>query len=417
MSFSAALTGLAANQQKLAVIGNNLANINTVAFKASDIRFGDLLSQSSSSSGNNPAQVGIGVTTGTITSNFTQGGIDSTGVNTHVAIQGNGFFMVGTDDTQSYTRAGDFSFNRDGQLVTSDGFPVLGYTQIDPVNGDVITTGQPQAIVVSPGTLRQPVATNLIKTVVNLDADAQVGDVFASPVRLYDSLGASHNATVTYTKNGNGAWAYAITLPGEDVAGGAAGAQVQVAAGNLAFDAQGNLAQVNGAAAADVVIALPAWANGAAGGNLTWDLVNDAGVGTISGFRAPSATASTSRNGSPAGTLTNVSINSRGEIEASFGGEAVVVGQLAMVTVNNPQGLIKAGGNLYVLTEAAGEPNIGVAGEGGRGTLTGAALERSNIDIAREFTQMILAQRGYQANSKTISVADEMFMDAINLRR
>lgn len=416
MSFSAALTGLAANQQKLAVIGNNLANINTVAYKASDIRFGDLLSQSSSSSGNNPAQVGIGVTTGTITSNFTQGGIDSTGVNTHVAIQGNGFFIVGTE-TQSYTRAGDFAFNAEGQLVTSDGFPVLGYTQIDPVTGDVVTVGQPEPIVVSPGTLRQPVATNLIKTVVNLDADAQVGDVFASPIRLIDSLGATHNATVTYTKNGNGAWAYAVTLPGEEVAGGAAGAQVQVAAGNLAFDAQGNLAQVNGAAIADVVIALPAWANGAAGGNLTWDLVNDAGVGSITGFRAPSATASTSRNGSPAGTLTNVSINSRGEIEASFGGEAVVVGQLAMMTVNNPQGLIKAGSNLYSLTPAAGEPNIGVAGEGGRGTLTGAALERSNIDIAREFTQMILAQRGYQANSKTITVADEMFMDAINLKR
>jgi len=416
MSFSAALTGLAANQQKLAVIGNNLANINTVAFKASDVRFGDLLSQTSASSGNNPAQVGIGVTTGTITSTFTQGGIDSTGVNTHVAIQGNGFFIVGAE-TQSYTRAGDFAFNAEGQLVNSDGFPVLGYTQINAVTGDVITTGQPQPIVVSPGTLRQPVATNLIKTVVNLDSGAQVGDVFASPVRLYDSLGATHTATVTYTKNGNGAWAYAITLPGEDVAGGAAGAQVQVAAGNLAFDAQGNLVQVNGAALADVVVALPAWANGAAGGNLTWDLVNDAGVGTINGFRAPSSTASTMRNGSPAGTLTNVTINRYGEIEASFGGEAVVVGQLAMVTVNNPQGLVKVGGNLYVLTEAAGEPNIGVAGEGGRGTLTGSALERSNIDIAREFTQMILAQRGYQANSKSITVADELFMDAINLKR
>lgn len=416
MSFSAALTGLAANQQKLAVIGNNLANINTVAFKASDIRFGDLLSQSASSSGSNPAQVGIGVTTGTITSTFSQGGVDATGVNTHVAIQGNGFFIVG-GETEGYTRAGDFAFDATGQLVTSDGLPVLGYTQINPLTGEVVTTGTPAPIVVAPGSLRQPVATTVVKTVTNLDADTPVGGTFASTLRIYDSVGASHTATVTFTKTGNGAWTYAVTVPGEDIAGGVAGAQVQLAAGNLAFNAQGTLAQVNGAAPADVVIAVPAWANGAAGGNLTWDLVGGAGAGALTGFRSPSATASTSRNGSPAGVLTDVTINTRGEIEASFGGESVVVAQLAMMTVNNPLGLVKAGGNLYRLTQAAGEPNIGVAGEGGRGILTAAALERSNIDIAREFTQMILAQRGYQANSKTITVVDEMFMDAINLKR
>jgi flagellar hook protein FlgE len=416
MSFSAALTGLAANQQKLAVIGNNLANINTVAFKASDIRFGDLLSQSASSSGNNPAQVGIGVTTGTITSTFSQGGVDATGVNTHVAIQGNGFFIVG-GETEGYTRAGDFAFDATGQLVTSDGLPVLGYTQINPLTGEVVTTGTPAPIVVAPGSLRQPVATTVVKTVTNLDAETPVGGTFASTLRIYDSVGASHTATVTFTKTGNGAWTYAVTVPGEDIAGGVAGAQVQLAAGNLAFNAQGTLAQVNGAAPADVVIAGPAWANGAAGGNLTWELVGGAGAGVLTGFRSPSATASTSRNGSPAGVLTDVTINTRGEIEASFGGESVVVAQLAMMTVNNPLGLVKAGGNLYRLTQAAGEPNIGVAGEGGRGILTAAALERSNIDIAREFTQMILAQRGYQANSKTITVVDEMFMDAINLKR
>src|SRR5438477_4743975 len=146
MSFSASLSGLNVNQQKLNVIGNNLANINTLAFKSSTVEFSDLVSQSVGGNSANPMQIGLGVTTGSITPNFSQGGIENTGVPTNVAIQGNGFFVLGGADARSYTRAGDFSFDANGLLVTPDGRPVQGYTAVDPATGAIITTGQPTDI-------------------------------------------------------------------------------------------------------------------------------------------------------------------------------------------------------------------------------------------------------------------------------
>src|SRR5215831_3753611 len=159
MSFSSSLSGLNSNQQKLSVIGNNLANINTIAFKASTVEFADLVSQSVGGSSANPMQIGLGVTTGSISPNFRQGGIENTGVPTNVAIQGNGFFVVGDAGTRSYTRAGDFSFDANGRLSTADGLGVQGYTAVDPTTGRIITTGQPADIVVPPGVLRAPEAT------------------------------------------------------------------------------------------------------------------------------------------------------------------------------------------------------------------------------------------------------------------
>ncbi|MDH4064622.1 MAG: flagellar hook protein FlgE [Acidobacteriota bacterium] len=418
MGFSTSLSGLYANQQKLNVIGNNLANLNTIGFKASSVQFMDLVSQSVGGSSLNPMQVGLGVTTGSISPNFRQGGIESTGIATNVAIQGSGFFVVGDSNNRSYTRAGDFSFDADGMLVTPDGQPVQGYTAIDPVTGDVITTGQPGNVIISPGVLRPPSATTLFGTTTNLDAGAAVGDTFTASVQLYDSLGEPHVATITYTRTGPGAWGYDISVPGDDVTGGTAGTPFSIGAGTMAFDATGRLAQVNGAAAADLVITAPAWANGAAATNFTWDLVDANGVATVTGFGSPSATSSITQNGMPAGTITALGINAAGEILATFGsGAAIVVGQLAVANFNNPQGLTKIGSNRFSETESSGIANVGIAGTGGRGTLTGGAVEQSNVDIAQEFTQMILAQRGYQANSKSITVADELLLETLNLKR
>ena len=158
MSFSASLSGLSANQQKLKVIGNNLANLNTVAFKASTVDFADLVYQSVGGSSANPAQIGLGVTTGAISPNFRQGGIENTGVPTNVAIQGSGFFVIGGGEGEAYTRAGNFSWDKDGMLVNAEGRPVLGYTATD-ANGNIITTGAPSPIIVPPGVLRTPVTT------------------------------------------------------------------------------------------------------------------------------------------------------------------------------------------------------------------------------------------------------------------
>jgi len=417
-SFSTSLSGMNANQQELSVIGNNLANINTVAYKASTVSFADLVSQTVGTSGNNPAQVGLGVTIGAITPNFTQGGIENTGVATNVAIQGNGLFVVGNANDRAYTRAGDFSLDSLVQLVTNDGKAVQGYTQFNPVTGQLITTGTLSSLVVPPGLLRPPVATTSLTTVTNLNADAKVGDGFSASVQIFDSLGVSHVASLNYIKTGAGAWSYKVTVPGEDVTGGTPGTPSQLAAGTLTFSGAGVLTAVNGLPPADVAITGPAWANGAAATNLSWDIVDASGKGVLTGFSSASATSSITQNGSPTGTVDAIQIDSEGKIVASFGaGRTVTVGQLALASFNNPQGMVKLGTNQYGESEASGIVNVGVAGTGGRGTFIGNSLEQSNVDIAHEFTQMILAQRGYQANSKSITVADELLVDTLNLKR
>jgi flagellar hook protein FlgE len=418
MSFSASLSGLNANQQKLSVIGNNLANINTIAFKSSTVVFSDLVSQSVGGASANPMQVGLGVTTGAISPNFNQGGIENTGVPTNVAIQGSGFFLVGDTNHRAYTRAGDFSFDANGKLVSSAGEAVQGYSAVDPATGAVITTGQPTDIIVPPGVLRPPTATTQFGTNSNLTINALVGDTFTASVQIYDSLGAAHVATMTYTNTGPGAWDYSLAVPGADVSGGTVGTPTVIASGDLSFDSNGKLDLVDGAAAADVAVTGPSWANGATATNFTWDLVDPNGTASLTGYSSPSATSSVTQNGAAAGTIDGISINASGEIVATFGaGKTVTVGQLALANFNNPQGLMKLGGNRFGESAAAGIPNVGTAATGGRGSLIGSSLEQSNVDIAQEFTQMILAQRGYQANSKSITVADELLVDTLNLKR
>jgi flagellar hook protein FlgE len=426
-SFSAGLSGLNANSVYLNVIGNNLSNINTIGFKSTAVTFMDLVSQSSGGSSINPMQVGLGVVTGSMSPVFTQGAIESTGEPTNAAIQGNGFFVVkGPDDGIFYTRAGNFSLNNEGVLITPDGFRVQGFTQSDPLTGDIIATGQPGDIVVPAGVLRDPVATSVIRTTMNLDAAAAVGDTFDTPVQIYDSLGASHVLTITFSRTLAG-WDFDMTVPGDDVAPPSL-LPVSVAAGSVTFDGTGAVVDVTVAAPAtgggtapavlDLDFVAPAWANGAASDPITWDIVDNLNVVSLTGFASPSATASKSQNGSAAGKIDNISINVEGDIVATFGaGQTVSVGKIALAGFNNPKGLVKMGSNRYGESQASGIPNVGSAGTGGRGTLIGSALEQSNVDMAQQFTQMILAQRGYQANSKTITVSDELLVDTLNLKR
>ncbi len=414
MGFSASLSGLYANQQKLSVIGNNLANLNTVGFKSSSVQFMDLVSQNVGGSSANPMQIGLGVTTGSIAPNFTQGGLENTGVNSHVAIQGRGFFIVGNGNDSSYTRAGDFSFDDNGRLVSAEGLPVQGYTQVDPLTGAIVTTGQPTDIVIPPGVLRAPGATTSFGTVSNLNATAAVGDTFTASVQIFDALGAEHLATITYTNTGPGAWGYDISVPGAEVTGGTPGTPFSIGTGNVTFGPTG----VMTAPAADVVITSPAWANGAAATNFTWDLYDATNAPTLTGYAATSATSSKTQNGYAAGTMNPITIDADGNIQATVGaGRTIVVAQLAIANFNNPQGMQKVGSNRFAETQASGIANVGVANTGGRGAVAGSALEQSNVDIAQEFTQMILAQRGYQANSRSITVADELLVETLNLKR
>jgi flagellar hook protein FlgE len=418
MSFSSSLSGLNANQQKLNVIGNNLANINTIGFKSSTVVFADLVSQSVGGSSANPMQIGLGVTTGSISPNFNQGGIENTGVPTNVAIQGNGFFVIGSGATRSYSRAGDFSFDASGTLVTSDGQSVQGFTAVNAATGAIVTTGQPTDIVVPPGVLRAPTATTQFGTVSNLDAGAAVAATFTSSAQIYDALGTAHVVTITYTNTASKAWNYSISVPGAEITAGVVGVPTVLKAGNLTFTAAGALSLVDGVAAANVAIAGPAWKDGATATALTWAVLDANGTGTITGYAAPSATSSATQNGAASGTVSGITIDSLGQMVATFGaGQTVIVGQLALATFNNPQGLVKAGGNRFSESAAAGIANVGVAATGGRGSLIGSSLEQSNVDIALEFTQMILAQRGYQANSKSVTTADQVLMDTLNLKQ
>ena len=417
-SFSAGLSGLNANSSALSVIGNNLANINTIGFKASAVQFGDLVSQTVGASGQNPSQVGLGVGVGSISPVFSQGAIEKTSEATNVAIQGNGFFVLAGQTGQSFTRAGDFSFNSAGALVTSDGQFVQGYTATDPATGRIITTGQPGNITVPPGVLRAPVQTTLFSATTNLNAGATPGDTFATSVQIFDSLGTPHVLTMTYKNTGPGAWTYELTADPADVAGGTPGTPVPVGNGTLTFDPNGLLSAVDGGAPANVTFTMPAWADGATSAAVTWGVLDTNNKPTLTDFSSPSETSSISQNGAAAGMIDNISISSDGSIVASFGaGQSVIVAQLALASFNNPKGLVKLGANRFGESQAAGLPNIGAAGTGGRGTLIGSALEQSNVDIAQEFTRMILAQRGYQANSKTITVSDELLVDTLNLKR
>ncbi|MEI6668794.1 MAG: flagellar hook protein FlgE [Acidobacteriota bacterium] len=446
-SFSAGLSGLSANSAYLSVIGNNLANINTVAFKSSAVSFQDLVSQSITGSSANPMQVGLGVKVGSVSPVFSQGAITNTSDATNCAIQGAGFFIVAGPDGNSYTRSGDFSFNADGKLVTPDGLAAQGWTTTDSTTGKVTTTGQPNDIILSPGVLRAPVKTTTFKTLTNLDSAAASGDQFTSSVQLYDALGKSHVMTITYTKGATaGTWDAKFQLPGSELAqvGGAANpAVVTIAEATLKFDSGGKLAVVTGVSGAggtpayataagggdltaatpvpltDVTFSTPAaWLNGAAVNALTWDIVDSSAVGALTGFRSTSTTASITQNGAGPGMINNITITADGTIVAALGaGASVQVGQIALASFNNPKGLTKVGSSRYGESEAAGLPNVGIAGTGGRGTLIGSALEGSNVDIAEQFTQMIMAQRGYQANSKTITVADEVMLETLNLKR
>ena len=420
MSFSTSLSGLSANQQKLDVIGNNLANINTVAFKASTVEFSDLVSQSIGGPSANPMQIGLGVTVGAITPNFAQGGIENTGIATNVAIQGSGFFMVGATGSTSYTRAGDFSFRPDGTLVSSEGLPVQGFTARDPVTNKLDTTAQPTNVVVPPGVLQPPTETTVYSTQTNLNANASVGDTFSTAIQIYDALGKPHVLTAKYTNTGSGQWSYDVTVPGEDVTGGTTGTPQSVlsAPGTLLFDGTGALTKVDGQDPSVVNITTPIWSNGAAASKMTWDMVGADGKAALTSYSSASANSSITQNGAPAGVVNVLSINSNGEIVATLGaGQTVVVAQLALATFNNPVGLVKVGGNRFDSAAGAGEPNIGVAGTGGRGSLIGSSLEQSNVNMAQEFTQMILAQRGYQANSKSITTADELLQETLSLKR
>jgi flagellar hook protein FlgE len=267
-----------------------------------------------------------------------------------------------------------------------------------------------------------PKTTGLLAMGFNLDANAAVGDTFSTAVTVYDSLGAPHVLDTSFTKTGTGAWTYDVSIDGGEVSGGTAGTPVSIATGTLQFDASGNLdpaTGVNGAAPADVAIGpSAALTNGALPLSFTWDLVAADGTSPVSGFASPSVVLSVAQDGNAPGNLRGIQVDAGGVIVGRFSnGQSLDLARLSVAVFRNPEGLLRLSGNAFGATRASGEPVVGEAGAGGRGNVMGGTLEMSNVDIAEQFTSLIIAQRGYQASARVINTTDELTQEAINLKR
>ncbi|MGA2534413.1 MAG: flagellar hook protein FlgE [Terracidiphilus sp.] len=408
-AFAIPLSGLAASSESLNVIANNLANLNTDGYKDETLSFADVFNEMAGVSGNgDPIQVGSGVETAGQISNFSNGNVTTTGVNSNMALQGNGFFVVQQNGETSYTRAGDFTVNSQGQICTPAGQLVMGYPA---VNGVVSTSTSLAPISVNQAANIPAEPTTTFSMDTNLDAGSGVGATYSAPISVYDSLGATHVLTIQYTNLGSNQWSYAISVPSADTGG--TGTPTPVATGTLTFNSAGQLTSPSGSVTGITISGL---ADGANPMNLTWNLNDSNGNSTITQQSATSATTSTAQNGYGVGSLTGYTVLPDGTVEGQFSNsQTLALGQVAVANFANEQGLTQAGGNDYQQTFASGTAVIGTAGTGGNGTITGDAVEQSNVNLSAEFANMIVAQQSYEANAKVLTTMDQVSQATIQL--
>jgi flagellar hook protein FlgE len=408
-SFSIPLSGLDASSNALSVIANNLANLNTVGFKAQDTQFQDLFYQQIGTSGDgDPVQEGVGVSVSAVSSDLTQGSIQSSGVPSDVAIQGDGYFIASNNGETVYTRAGDFSVGSNGELLAPDGSVVQGYPAVNGVVNANATLGP---LTISTGTSNPPNPTANVQLALNLDSDTAVGGTFTTTVAVYDSLGASHILSYNFTKTAANAWSYAITIPAADV--GKTGAPVSVTTGALTFNGAGQLLTPAADVAGNTITGL---ADGAKNLTFAWNLFDANGNGQLTQVSGPSATSTTQQDGFASGSLVSYLVESDGTIQGTFSnGQTSALGQIAVASFANEQGLVRNGSNEFLASLSSGQADVGTPGTGGRGTLSGGALEQSNVDIATQFAELIVAERSYQANAKSVTTFDDVTQTTINL--
>lgn len=406
--FSIALSGLKADSIALNTIGNNLANLNTTAYKGQTTTFEDLFYQQIGTSGaSNPIQVGVGTRVSGTETSFAEGSSSPTTGSSNMALTGDGFFVVQQNGVQSLTRAGDFQLDSSGNLTTIDGESVMGYPA---VNGVVGASSTLTPITLPVGLTEPAQATRNMAVTVNLNSAAATGSTFTSPVTVYDTLGESHVATITYTKTSGTTWGYAVTLPTADATGTPTGNT-----GTLTFDSTGALvtpaANVSG-------ISFSGLADGASTMTMNLNLYSSTGVATFTQAASANTTTTSSQDGFASGTYQSFAVDANGVVSATFSNNQVTnVGQVAVAVVANEQGLLRVGANNYETTAASGTAVAGVAGTGGRATITDDALEASNVDISTEFANLIVAQRAFEANSKTVTTFDTVTQDAISMIR
>jgi flagellar hook protein FlgE len=421
-SLFSGITGLRAHQTLMDVVSNNISNVNTTGFKSSSVVFEDTLSQTlknaaaptSSANSNtgtggvNPAQVGLGVQLGAITTNFGQGSAQNTGKSTDLMIQGDGFFMIRNGADTDYTRSGAFTFDSNGKLVTAEGAIVQGWTG---VQGVVNADSEPTDIVVPAGTLVAPTKSTTVTLGGNISAGTATTSMTFGPT-VYDASGTAHILSVVLTQNASNPLQYDISVsePADSTVTAGTGAVAFLSATAAAAAtppvAAGTYDAGNSTAAPGPTVTL------ADGTSIAIDLAK------LTQYGGPKSASVTSVDGAAAGSLQQFQIGSDGSVIGIFSnGQKLTMAKLALANFNNPAGLEKVGNTSFRSSSNSGLAQVGTAGSGGRGQLLGGTLEMSNVDLAQEFTNLIIAQRGFQANSRVITTSDQMLQDLVDIKR
>lgn len=421
----AGVSGLSAESDALNVIGNNLANTNTVGFKESRAVFENVLGAAVGAEG----AIGAGVRMATAQQIFAEGSLQNTGNPTDVALSGDGFFVVSGDvagvNGQFYTRAGQTSLNANGTLVNPDGLSFQGYAA-EPTGGFSTSLG---GITVNTAAL-SPKTTATLTVTANLNSsdvppaapwdpqNPSTTSNFSTSMQVYDSLGNAHTASVYFQNTGTGTWTYHVLANGSEVSGGTAGQNSEIATGNLAFNTNGSL-QSNTVTGGGTVSFNGATTNQP----LTFNFGNPVasggtGLDGITQFGSKDEISAQSQDGYASGALSSLAIDNSGVVSGIYtNGQTIAIAQLAIAKFQSNGGLGQAGQNCWTSTPDSGEAAIGAAGTGGRAAVVSGSLESSNVDIATQFTDMIAHQRGFQASSKTITTADQMLQDIISMKQ
>ena len=400
-SLYSGVQGINANSKALGVIGANIANVNTGAYKSGNISFATVLGETGANGG---------VKVWGMNKTWAQGALEYTSSTTDLAIIGNGLFVVeGSDGSDYYSRAGAFFFDKDGVLVNEDGYKVQGLAIASGT-----TTGSPTSIDISSVT-SSPSATTAMRMAMNLDSSTPASGTFTNTITIYDSLGNKIPLTLTFTKGTDAnTWEVTGSVPSSVSSG-----TVSFDTSTLVFGPDGKLLEPLDA---DIEITIDNLKTGASGTmTVNWDLyddVNKASYNDMTQFSGSSGVTFQNQDGYATGSVSSVQVGENGMVTGVFtNGKTLALYQIVLAKFPSYQGLSAVGNNLYAATIDSGEPVIGAAKTSGRGSISQMSLEMSNVDLATEFVKMIITQRAYQANAKVITTSNEVLQELINMKR
>lgn len=405
-SLFSGVSGMQSYQSKMDVVANNIANVGTTGFKAGRMSFKEAVVQtergasrpSGAVGGTNAQQIGLGVDIGAVSTDFGQGVLERTGRATDLAIEGDGFFVIGGRGGFQYTRDGQFDFDAEGRLVSLlNGGPIKGV--MADQNGNVVMTGALEDIIIPDGLQMPAEATTLVNISGNLDAGAAVGTIETLSFTVYDSIGSSHVVNMQFEKIADGQWDWSADIGG-----------VNVGSGSATFGAQGELTGMTGSIAF-------APTNGAQALAVNFDANGAQAFAGLTQFASETTVAGSAADGAVPGILDRITIDPSGIIYGAFSnGRTRALAQVALARFSNPAGLDRIGGNMYQISANSGEVQIGTSADFGA-AIRSESLEASNVDLTAELTNMIVTQRAFQANARVISTSDELLQEVAALKR